>query len=139
MIGFSYVQQSNKIERKIKLWIWWLHLISNTIEYMIEFHNHRGSTPYNGLQYMGMLHPNGVPFWAPGMGKGSLFQAGDTWKGSLFRERYMKGVPSREKYVKGCQFLKISMSKYSKIWYVKGSQFVKLQYMRSIPVWNRSE
>jgi len=34
---------------------------------------HEGDvTPYSGLY--GMLAQNEVPFWAPGMGKGSFFQ-----------------------------------------------------------------
>jgi len=51
------------------------------------------------MDYTGMLRPKGVPFWAPGMGKGYLFHAGGMRKEYLFRERY----------VKGCQFPKFSL------------------------------
>jgi len=61
------------------------------------------------MDYMGKLCLKGVPFWAPGMGKEYLFQAGGMWKGYIIRERYEKGC--RFSMWKGPNFPKFSMWK----------------------------
>jgi len=58
------------------------------------------------MDHTGMLRPKGVPFLAPGMGKGDPFsgwmyvkevpfqgKSSRVTEGLIFRERYVKGVP----------------------------------------------
>jgi len=45
------------------------------------------------MDYIGMLCPKGVPFWAPGMGKGSLFRLEVCEWGTLPGKGMCKGVP----------------------------------------------
>jgi len=64
------------------------------------------------IYYTEMLRPKGLPFWAPGMGKGYFCQTGGMWKGYLFRERYVKGSRfSKFSIWKGHDFTIFSMWK----------------------------
>jgi len=126
--AISYGEMGSPLAKKRRRDPFDRHSLFNAHSYFTKMSKFRGGgTPYNGLW---MLRPKGIPFWAPGMRKRSLFQAGGMWKGYL----------SSERYVKGCQFWKFSM------W--KGSDFPKFSMLKGkgsrpqaehLHIWNRLE
>jgi len=66
-----------------------------------------GSHPM--MDYTGMLCSKEVSFWASGMGKGSLFQAGICERGTFSGKIYERVVIFEIYHLKGCRFLKFSM------------------------------